>query len=59
MYAVKSDETNDFNNLHKAKYFFTNGEIIDILQLDSKEKPKVELTGEFFVLLLKHQSLIR
>ena len=47
MYAVKSDETNDVNNLHKAKYFFTNGEIIDILQLDSKEQPTVELTGEF------------
>ena len=48
MYAVKSDETNDVNNLHKAKYFFTNGEILDILQLDSKEQPTVELTGGIF-----------
>ncbi|XP_061179423.1 protocadherin Fat 4-like [Saccostrea echinata] len=43
VYAVKSDITENVNNLHKDKKFVTNGEFINLLQLNPSEIPTVTI----------------
>ncbi|XP_062605791.1 protocadherin Fat 4-like, partial [Saccostrea cucullata] len=43
VYAVKTDITNDVNNLHRDKVFLTNGEFLNVLQLDFDERPTVDI----------------
>lgn len=45
LYAVKNDETNDVNNLEKEKVFVTNGEFLDVLQLDQNKRPTIDVNG--------------
>lgn len=45
LYAVKNDETNDVSNLEKEKVFVTNGEFLDVLQLDQNKRPTIDVDG--------------
>lgn len=45
LYAVKNDETNDLANLEKEKVFVTNGEFLDVLQLDQNKRPTIDVDG--------------
>lgn len=42
---MKNDETNDVSNLEKEKVFVTNGEFLDVLQLDQNKRPTIDVDG--------------
>ncbi|XP_061179410.1 protocadherin Fat 1-like [Saccostrea echinata] len=46
VYAVKTEITNDINNLYKDKVFLTNGEFLNVLQLDSDDRPTLDVNGK-------------
>ncbi|XP_061195482.1 cadherin-related tumor suppressor-like [Saccostrea echinata] len=42
IYAVKTELTNDIKNLHRNKAFLTNGEFLDLLEIDVNGRPFIE-----------------
>lgn len=59
VYAVKNNVTNDVKYLNIEKVFVTNGEFLDVLQLNQNNRPTVDIDGKqiYFYKYLMHINL--